>query len=269
MSNIEFGFNNTRYENKISQIIETSLIDLYGTNGYKSIIQTMMKECGKSEKEITGNYELFAERIQGIFGRVGDAKILDPIKMEINRIGINKTNQTNTIEPITNIQTKQMRLLIADDEPHLLELYQDWLKLDNRHVITAENGQKCLEIYQKEHTHSKLNQLQNYFDVVILDHNMPILNGLQTAIEILKINPDQRIIFASGYIEKTLSDSLTNINRAIEVIKKPFSIDALDDMINNKILLNKFKEINSNQKEENISTRYSNAISILNDYNHR
>lgn len=269
MSNSEFGFNNARYENKISQIIETSLIDLYGTNGYKSIIQTMMKECGKSEKEITGNYELFVERIQGIFGRIGDAKILDPIKMEINRIGINKTNQTNTIEPVTNIQTKQMRLLIADDEPHLLELYQDWLKLDNRHVITAENGQKCLEIYQKEHTHSKLNQLQNYFDVVVLDHSMPILNGLQTAIEILKINPDQRIIFASGYIEKTLSESLTKINRAIEVIKKPFSIDALDDMINNKTLLNKFKEINSNQKEENISVRYSNAMLILNNYNHR
>ena len=199
MSSSEFGFNYPRYENKISQIIETSLIDLYGTNGYKSIIQTMIKECGKSEKEITGNYELFADMIQSIFGRIGDVKILQQIKMEINRIGLNKTN---TVE-VPSIQTKQMRLLIADDEPHILELYQDWLKFDNRHVITAENGQKCLEIYQKEHIHSKLNQLQNYFDVVILDHNMPVLNGLQTAIEILKINPDQRIIFASGYIEKT------------------------------------------------------------------
>lgn len=269
MSNSEFDFNHERYENQISQIIETSLIDLYGTSGYKSIIQTMMRESGKSEKEITGNYELFANKIHGIFGRVGDAKILDPIKMEIDRIGINKTNQTNTIEQVSNTQTKQMRLLIADDESHILELYQDWLKLDNRHVITTENGQKCLEIYQKEHTHSKSNQLQNYFDVVILDHNMPVLNGLQTAIEILKINPDQRIIFASGYIEKTLSDSLTKINRAIEIIKKPFSVEALDDMINNKILLNKFKEINLNQKEENISTRYSNAMVILNNYHHK
>mgnify|MGYP001569623823 FL=1 len=203
--------------------------------------------------------------IQSIFGRIGDVKILEPIKMEINRIGLNKTN---TVE-VPSIQTKQMRLLIADDEPHILELYQDWLKFDNRHVITAENGQKCLEIYQKEHIHSKLNQLQNYFDVVILDHNMPVLNGLQTAIEILKINPDQRIIFASGYIEKTLSDSLTEINKAIEVIKKPFSIEALDDMISNKTLLDKFEEFNSNQKEENISVRYSNAMEILNNYNRK
>jgi len=269
MHNFEQNFNHQRYENKISQIIETTLIDLYGTKGYKSIIQTMMRDCGKSEKQITGNYELFADMIQGIFGRIGDSKILDPIKMEINRIGINKMNQTNTVEQVSSGEIKQTRLLIADDEPHILELYQDWLKLDNRHVITAENGQKCLEIYQKENSHSKSNQLEDYFDVVILDHSMPIMSGLQTAVEILKINPDQRIIFASGYIEKTLSDSLTHLNKAIEVIKKPFSIEALNDMINNKILFNKLKEINSNQKEENASTRYSNAMLILNSYQKR
>ncbi len=262
MSNSKFDFNHVRYENQISQIIEISLIDQYGTNGYKSIIKTMMKECGKSEKEITGNYGLFANMVQTVFGKIGDSKILEPIKMEINRLGI---TQTNTIE-IPDMQTKQMRLLIADDEPHLLSVYQDWLKLDNRHVITAENGQKCLEIYC---AHSKSNQLQNYFDVVILDHNMPVLNGLQTAIEILKINPNQRIIFASGYIENIVLDSLTEINKAIEVIKKPFSIEALDDMINNKTLLNKFEEINSNQREESISVKYSNAMEILNNYNQK
>ena len=261
MSDSRFEFNHARYGNQISQIIEISLIDQYGTNGYKSIIKTMIKECGRSEKEITGNYGLFANMVQVVFGKIGDSKILDPIKMEINRLGI---NQTDTIE-VPSIQ-KQMRLLIADDEPHLLNLYQDWLKLDNRHVITAENGQKCLDIYR---AHLKSNQLQNYFDVVILDHNMPVLNGLQTAMEILKINPNQRIIFASGYIEDMVLDSLTEINKAIEVIKKPFSIEALDDMINNKTLLNKFEEINSNQREENISVRYSNAMEILNNYNRK
>ena len=262
MSNSKFDFNHVRYENQISQIIEISLIDQYGTNGYKSIIKTMIKECGKSEKEITGNYGLFANMVQTVFGKIGDSKILEPIKMEINRLGITQTNTTE----IPDLQIKQMRLLIADDEPHLLSVYQDWLKLDNRHVITAENGQKCLEIYC---AHSKSNQLQNYFDVVILDHNMPVLNGLQTAIEILKINPNQRIIFASGYIENIVLDSLTEINKAIEVIKKPFSIEALDDMINNKTLLNKFEEINSNQREESISVKYSNAMEILNNYNRK
>ncbi len=266
MSNLDLDFNHTGYEDRLSRIIERSLIDLYGINGYKSIIQTLRKECKKSEKEIIGNYGLFADAIQKIFGRMGDVKILDPIKIEMSRIGIDEPNHIVTRKQVPIADTAPTRLLIADDEPHLLELYQDWLKFGNRRVITAENGQKCLEIYQKEYHHSELNHHGNYFDVVILDHMMPELNGVQTAIEILKINPNQRIIFASGYIEKILSESLTKTNKLIEVIKKPFSIEALDDMINNKTIFNKFEEINSNHKED-IAARYSNAITILN--NHR
>ena len=75
-----------KYENQISQIIETSLIAMYGTKGYKSIIHTMIKECKKPEKEITRDYELFADLTHKIFGKIGDTKILDLIKTEINKI---------------------------------------------------------------------------------------------------------------------------------------------------------------------------------------
>lgn len=86
MSNLELGQSQEKYQEILSQTIEASLIDLYGINGYKSIIQTMMKECEKSEKEITENYGLFSSMIQKIFGKIGDSKILEPIKIEINRI---------------------------------------------------------------------------------------------------------------------------------------------------------------------------------------
>lgn len=86
MSNLGLGQSQEKYQDMVSQTIEASLIDLYGINGYKSIIQTMMKECDKSEKEVTENYELFSNLIQKIFGKIGDSKILEPIKMEINKI---------------------------------------------------------------------------------------------------------------------------------------------------------------------------------------
>jgi len=86
MSNIGLEQSQEKYQDMVSQTIEASLIDLYGINGYKSIIQTMMKECDKSEKEVTENYELFSNLIQKIFGKIGDSKILEPIKMEINKI---------------------------------------------------------------------------------------------------------------------------------------------------------------------------------------
>jgi len=95
LSNLELGQSQEKYQEALSQTIEASLIDLYGINGYKSIIQTMIKECEKSEKEITENYELFSSMIQRIFGKIGDSKILEPIKIEINRIqNMNIISQT-------------------------------------------------------------------------------------------------------------------------------------------------------------------------------
>jgi len=89
------------------------------------------------------------------------------------------------------------------------------------------------------------------------------MTGLQAAAEILNINPQQRIIFASGYLEKTLLEVLTKLDRAIAVIEKPFSLDVLDDMINNTAIFEKLEKININQKEKNISQKMSEAMIVL------
>ena len=86
MNNSGLESNDSKYKNQISEIIQGELIDLHGRNGYKSIMQTMMKISRKTEKEIITNYELFAELTEGVFGRFSD-KILDPVKLEIQKIG--------------------------------------------------------------------------------------------------------------------------------------------------------------------------------------
>ncbi len=93
MDNSGTESNNSKYENQISEIIQGELIDLHGVNGYKSIMQTMMKICGKTEKEIITNYELFVELTEGVFGKLGNSKILDPIILKINKIGIENIHQ--------------------------------------------------------------------------------------------------------------------------------------------------------------------------------
>ena len=259
MENSGTESNDSNYENQISEIIQRELIDLHGANGYKSIIETMMKICGKTEKEIIRNYELFAELTEGVFGRLGNSKILDPIRLEMDKIGIENVQQEE--KPVVK---KPMRLLIADDEPTILKLYSDWLKFENRQVVTVEDGQKCVEIYKREHSHHKL---ENYFDVVILDQKMPKMTGLQAAMEILKINPRQRIIFASGYLEKTLLESLTRLNKAIEIIEKPFSLETLDNIINKTTILEKLEKINIRQEEKDISKKLDDAMTILKNQN--
>lgn len=74
MTNLGIKLNNIEYKNQISEIIQKELTDLHSANGYKSIIETMIKVGGKPEKEIITNYELFVELIESIFRRLDNSK---------------------------------------------------------------------------------------------------------------------------------------------------------------------------------------------------
>ena len=254
MSNSGIKPNGSEYKNYISEIIQGELIDLHGRNGYKSIIQTMMKTCGKTEKEIITNYELFAELTEGVFGRFSD-KILDPIKLEIQKIRVENIHQEEKQAPKIPI-----RILIADDDLDILGLYRTFLEAKGKEITLTTDGHKCVDAYKRKYNSE---QSENYFDLVILDQKMPFMTGLQAAVEILKINPQQRIMFASGYIEKILLDILSKLNRAIPVIEKPFSLDVLEHMINNITIFEKLEKMNINQQEKDIKQKVSEIMTVL------
>jgi len=254
MNNSGLESNDSKYKNQISEIIQGELIDLHGQNGYKSIMQTMMKISRKTEKEIITNYELFAELTEGVFGRFSD-KILDPVKLEIQKIGEENIYQEKKQAPKIPIS-----ILIADDDLDILGLYRNFLEAKGKEITLTTDGRKCVEAYKKKYNSQ---QSENYFDVVILDQKMPFMTGLQAAVEILDINPQQRIIFASGYIEKTLLDILTKLNRAIAVIEKPFSLDVLEHMINNVAIFEKLEKININQQEKDIKEKVAEIMTVL------
>ena len=254
MNNSRLESNDSKYKNQISEIIQGELIDLHGRNGYKSIMQTMMKISRKTEKEIITNYELFAELTEGVFGRFND-KILDPVKSEIQKIG-----EENIYQEKKQALKIPIRILIADDDLDILGLYRNFLEAKGKEITLTTDGRKCVEAYKRKYNSQ---QSENYFDVVILDQKMPFMTGLQAAAEILDINPQQRIIFASGYIEKTLLDILTKLNRAIAVIEKPFSLDVLEHMINNVAIFEKLEKININQQEKDIKEKVAEIMTVL------
>jgi DNA-binding NtrC family response regulator len=66
---------------------------------------------------------------------------------------------------------------------------------------------------------------------------------MEVAKEILIINPDQRIIFASAYVKETLENSVKELKRVVELLQKPFEIQAFIDTIEDKQVYEELKKI--------------------------
>ena len=168
-----------------------------------------------------------------------------------------------------------MRILIAEDESDISHTYRAALESRNHDVNIANDGISCLKIYREELANRRLtssNKSTKYnnnaqsspalttspFDVVVLDYKMPCKDGMEVAKEILTINPDQRIIFASAYVKETLENSVKELKRVVELLQKPFEIQAFIDTVEDKQVYEELKKIMINIRaidDDNASSR--------------
>lgn len=81
------------------------------------------------------------------------------------------------------------RILLVDDEASILAITKQTLETFGYSVVTAADGAEALALYA---SHSES------FDAVITDMMMPIMDGPALAAAIQRINPEARIIAASG-----------------------------------------------------------------------
>jgi two-component system cell cycle sensor histidine kinase/response regulator CckA len=107
------------------------------------------------------------------------------------------------------------RILVADDQPHVLAVIKRILSQAGYAVTAVANGADAVEAAATEH-----------FDLHILDAVMPILSGRESCERIRAARPDARFLFSSGYGGDALPASFLN-DLAIEMIPKPFDPDTL------------------------------------------
>jgi CheY-like chemotaxis protein len=120
-----------------------------------------------------------------------------------------------------------MKILIAEDNEETLQAYKDALEARQHSVLVSVDGEDCLTKYTSISTGGDKNQSAPKLDVVILDYKMPRKDGLEVAKAILGMHPEQRIIIASGFVDETVEQSIMQLRRVTEVMRKPFSLDAL------------------------------------------
>lgn len=108
---------------------------------------------------------------------------------------------------------EKRKILIADDEPGIILLLKDYFEMQDYRVIEAVNGVEVL---------GKLSQKP---DIIILDVNMPMLDGFEVC-ERIRAHISCPILFLTAKIEE--ADRIKGFMAGgDDYILKPFSIDEL------------------------------------------
>ncbi|MFC1812506.1 PAS domain S-box protein [Thermodesulfobacteriota bacterium] len=112
-------------------------------------------------------------------------------------------------------------LLLVDDEDIIIEVGQGIIENLGYKVLTAKSGKEAIEIYEKN---------RGRIDMVILDMIMPDMGGGETYDRLKEINPDIKVLLASGY---SINGQATEIlERGCNgFIQKPFNITDLSKRI--------------------------------------
>lgn len=112
-------------------------------------------------------------------------------------------------------------VMIVDDEEDILSLYSEMMGVFGHEVLaSATNGEEAVNRYR---------DLEKKPDLIIIDQQMPLKNGLDTATEILSMNPDEKIVFVSA--DSSVRKDALNIG-VVEFLEKPFPLQAFRDMLN-------------------------------------
>ncbi len=112
------------------------------------------------------------------------------------------------------VERGQETILLVDDEAYIRDLGNQVLAVHGYQVLTATDGESALELYRKE---------QDRIDLVILDLIMPGMGGSRCLDGILAMNPQARVIVASGHaVEGSEREIVRSGARAF--VRKPFEI---------------------------------------------
>jgi DNA-binding NarL/FixJ family response regulator len=113
-----------------------------------------------------------------------------------------------------------VRILVADDSPAirrclrgLLHRHADWLVCDE-----ASNGREAVEMFREAKP-----------DLIVIDFQMPEMNGLDAARHIVGLSPSTPILMVTIHLSKQLSDEArkvgirgacakTNINNVVDAV---------------------------------------------------
>jgi len=146
---------------KFERIEEKRNRNIEGTGLGLNIVASLL-ELMDSKLEVSSIYgkgSIFSFKLtQTIINKI-------PIKLYSSEPGFKKGQSQNTVR----FSAKNARVLLVDDNKVNRMVIKQLLKRTDVQIDEADNGQTCLDLFD-----------QNEYDLILLDHMMPILDGMET-----------------------------------------------------------------------------------------
>jgi len=112
-------------------------------------------------------------------------------------------------------------ILLVDDEINIIETGREVLESLGYRVLTAFNGEQACAMFE---------QHRDAIDLCIFDLVMPEMGGYEAAEKIRQMEPQAKIIFATGYDKSSQVEMENEI-----VIAKPFAVVKLSQLIREQL----------------------------------
>ncbi|MEP0847549.1 MAG: response regulator [Phycisphaerae bacterium] len=113
------------------------------------------------------------------------------------------------------------RILVAEDDPHILRVISLWLARQGHEVLEARDGLEALNIWRHQRP-----------DILVTDVNMPGLDGLELLDRIVgdRNAPRGLVVLTNRWDHREIGQKLADWG--VHVVPKPFSPTKLAELVN-------------------------------------
>jgi PAS domain S-box-containing protein len=131
------------------------------------------------------------------------------IYLPLIKSGVEEIKPAETVSPVRGTET----VLLAEDDPDVKKLIKDVLTKYGYTVMEAADGEEAVKVFMDN---------RDRIDILVFDMIMPKMKGDEAYKEILKIRPESKAIFMSGYTEEIIYGKGV-LEKGLSFVSKPVS----------------------------------------------
>lgn len=174
--------------------------------------------------------ELFNSNIE-LESELGKGSVFSfNLSLEIDYKAIEEIKIKTSNSVFTESKTKNLRILIAEDNKINQIVTSNLLKKENYQCDIAQNGLEAVNAFK-----------MNNYDLILMDINMPVMDGNEATLEIKKLNSEIPIVALTASNIDDIKEKCDTIGFD-DIITKPFDNELFFKTISNLIKLKQTKK---------------------------